>query len=152
RVVDRIGQTPVLVACSICFPASVAALIVVAGATSDTVPMLACATASGLSFPPLFATLRALMSTLAGGLVETAFALEAMLQEVFFIVGPLLVAVIVALASAQAALVAAAVLVAAATLAFASTTPSRRWVGAGPRQGRAGAFASAGVRTIVITS
>ena len=49
---------------------------------------------------------------LAGGLAETAFALEAIVQELFFIIGPLLVALIVAIASAQAALGVAAVLVA----------------------------------------
>jgi MFS family permease len=152
RMVDRIGQTPVLVACAIGFPASVAALIAVAGATHDAVPLLACAVGNGLTFPPLFATLRALITTLAGGLVETAFALEAMLQEVFFILGPLLVALIVAVANAQAALAVAAALVAAGTLAFASTAPSRHWERAREKRDRAGALASPGVRTIVMTS
>jgi MFS family permease len=152
RTIDRVGQPPVLVACAIGFPASVAALIAVAETTSQTVPLLACAVASGLTFPPLFATLRALISVLAGGLTETAFALEAMLQELFFIIGPLLVALIVAVASAQAALLVAAGLVAAGTLAFASTSPSRRWQRSGRTRGRAGALASAGIRTIVVTS
>jgi MFS family permease len=152
RTVDRIGQTPVLVACAVAFPVSVAGLIAVAQATPEAVPVLACAVVSGISFPPLFATLRALISVLAGGLAETAFALEAMLQEVFFIVGPLLVALIVALASAQAALVVAAVLAAAGTLAFASTAPSRRWERRGGGRAKARALASSGIRTIVMTS
>ncbi len=152
RMIDRVGQVPVLAACAAGFPASVAALIAVAESTTATVPVLACAVASGLTFPPLFATLRALIGVLAGGLAETAFALEAIVQELFFIIGPLLVAVIVAVASAQAALGAAAGLVAVGTLAFAAVSPSRQpnaTAGEGPR---VGALASPGVRTIVLTS
>ncbi len=125
RIVDRVGQTRVLAVCAAGFPASVAALIVVGEATPRTVPILACAVACGLTFPPLFATLRTLISGLAGGLIETAFALEAMLQELFFIIGPLLVALIMVFANAQTALVVAAAMVAGGTLAFAATTPSR---------------------------
>lgn len=88
RLIDRLGQTPVLVTCALAFPASVAALLAVAEHHAHTVPVLACAAASGLCFPPLFATMRALISELAGGLTETAFALEAVVQELFFI-GPL---------------------------------------------------------------
>jgi MFS-type transporter involved in bile tolerance (Atg22 family) len=95
--------------------------------TSRTLPLVACAAACGLAFPPLFATLRALISVLARGLAETAFALEAMVQELFFIIGPLLVALIVAIASAQAGLLVAAALVAGGKLAFAWTPPSREW-------------------------
>jgi MFS family permease len=150
RLIDRVGQTPVLVACAAGFPASVLALILVGEAGSGTVPIVACAVACGLAFPPLFATLRALMSVLAGELTETAFALEAMLQELFFILGPLLVAVIVAIASPQAALVAAAAMVTAGTLAFAATTASRSWRRGGGQAGRRSALVSAGIRTIVL--
>lgn len=152
RLIDRGFQLPVLAACAVGFPASVAALIAVAESTSATVPVLACAVASGITFPPLFATLRALIGALAGSLAETAFALEAIVQELFFIIGPLLVAVIVAVASAQAALGAAAGLVAAGTLAFAAVSPSRRPEGASRDRTRLGALASPGVRTIVLTS
>jgi MFS family permease len=152
RVVDRIGQTPVLLACAAAFPASVAALILVGEATTSTLPILACAVACGLAFPPLFATLRTLLSVLAGGLTETAFALEAMLQELFFIIGPLLVALIMVFANAQTALVVAAAMVAGGTLAFAATTPSRSWRRDGGGERRAGALISAGIRTIVLMS
>jgi MFS family permease len=152
RTIDRVGQTPVLVGCAIGFPASVAGLIAVGESTSLTLPLLACAVASGVAMPPLFATLRTLISELAGGLAETAFALEAMLQELFFILGPLLVALIVAVASAQAALAVAAGLVAAGTLAFASTPASRRWKRSVGEEPAPGALASAGIRTILMAS
>jgi MFS-type transporter involved in bile tolerance (Atg22 family) len=131
---------------------SVAALIVVADTGAQTVPVLACAVATGLAFPPLFATLRALISVLAGGLAETAFALEAIIQELFFIVGPLLVALIVAISTAEVALGTAAVLVAVGTLAFAATPASRQWRGGGEGGRRARALSSPGIRTIVLVS
>ena len=108
------------------------------------------AAATGITFPPLFATLRALIATLAGGLVDTAFALEAVIQELFFIVGPLLLALVVAVSTAQAALAVAAALVAAGTIAFAATPASRAWRRDRlERRSRAGALSSPGIRTIV---
>lgn len=153
RLIDRIGQTPVLVACAAGFPVSVAALLVVADSGGQTIPVLACAAATGVTFPPLFATLRTLITTLAGGLVETAFALEAVVQELFFILGPLLVAVVVAISTAEAALALSAALVAVGAVAFATTPASRHW-----RRDRdetrsgAGALSSPGIRTIVVSS
>ena len=152
RIIDRAGQTPVLIACAIAFPASVVGLVAVAESTSSTPAIVACAASTGLAFPPLFATLRALISSVAGALAETAFALEAMLQELFFILGPLLVALIVAIASRQAALAVAAVLTTIGTLAFAATEPSRRWRPSPPEQRHHRALASPGIRTILMTS
>jgi MFS family permease len=152
RLIDRRGQTLVLGACAIAFPASVAGLIAVAETEPHTVPVLACAAVTGLAFPPLFATLRALISVLAGGLAETAFALEAIVQELFFILGPLLVALIVAVATAEVALGAAAALVAVGTVAFASTRASRDWRRGAEAAGARRALSSPGIRTVVFTS
>jgi MFS family permease len=152
RLIDRIGQTPVLVSCAIGFPVSVAGLIAVANNGAATIPVLACSLATGVAFPPLFATLRALISELAGGLAETAFALEAIVQETFFLIGPLLVALIVAIATAEVALAAAAALVTVGTVGFAATPASRRWRHGARNDGARGALASPGVRTIVLVS
>jgi MFS family permease len=152
RVIDRVGQAPVLVSCAAAFPLSVAALIAVSNSGAQTIPVLACAFATGLAYPPLFATLRAMISVVAGGLAETAFALEAIIQELLFIVGPLLVALIVGIATAEIALGTAALLVTVGTLAFAATPASRQWGRRGERGRRAGALSSPGIRTIVIVS
>jgi MFS family permease len=153
RLVDRIGQTPVLLFCAAAFPASVGALIAVTEAWPHTVPIVACSFATGVAFPPLFATLRTLITAIVGGteLVEVAFALEAVIQETFFIVGPLLVAVCVALGSPKLALAVAAVLVVWGTLAFAAAPASRRWRG-GRTPGSRGALGSPGLRTLVVAS
>ena len=129
RLIDRLGQTRVLVSCAIVFPISVAALITVAEVQPEPLPLIACAIPFGISFPPLFAALRALLGQLAGraDLTESAYALEAVMQELFFISGPLLVAVLVAVASPQVALAAAAALTSVGTLAFAAMPASREW-------------------------
>ncbi len=155
RLIDRLGQTPVLVTCAIAFPISVAALIAVAEARPDPLPLIACAIPFGVSFPPLFAAFRALLTDMAGsdGLAASAFALEAIVQELFFISGPLLVALLVAVASPQAALGVAAGLTFAGTVAFAATPASRA---ARPQRGAqrpaARALASPGIRTLLFVS
>jgi MFS family permease len=155
RLIDRVGQTPVLVTCAVAFPASVAALVAVAETDPRPVPLCACAVAFGVSFPPLFAVLRSLLSTMAEGaeLTEAAFAMEAVLQELFFIGGPLLVAVLVAVSSPQVALAAAAAMSATGTLAFAASRASRAWRPQRSRGGAAaGALISPGMRTLLIVS
>ena len=153
RLIDRRGQGPVLVFCALTFPASAAALIAVAQTAPHAVPLIACAAAGGITYPPLFATLRALITSLIGssGLIESGFALEAVIQELFFIVGPLLVALLVALASPSAAIGVGAGLVLIGTLAFATTPASRSWRGQ-PRRTSAGALAIPGMRTVLVAS
>ncbi len=154
RLIDRIGQTPVLVFCGVAFPLSVAGLIAVASSVTDLLPLIACAIPFGVTYPPLFAATRALLTRMAGSedLAATAFAFEAIVQEAFFITGPLLVALLVAIASPQAALVFVAVVTSAGTLAFAATRASRSATGeAGPKR-LLGALASRGVRTLLVVS
>ena len=108
--------------------------------------------AAGASHPPLSASVRALWPQVlpAQHLREAAYAVEATLQELFFVTGPLLVAVI-ATFSPAAALLTTAALGLVGTLAFAATHPSRAARGRhrdAPRPGRA--MASGGLRTIVL--
>ena len=96
-------------------------------------PLVLCAIPFGVTYPPLFAATRALLTRMAGSedLAASAFAFEAIVQEAFFITGPLLVALLVAVASPQAALVFVAVVTSAGTLAFAATPASRSAHGRG---------------------
>lgn len=154
RLIDRIGQTQVLVVCAIAFPTSVAGLIAVAEFEPEPLPLIACAVPFGMFFPPLFPALRTLLGQIGHDeLVETAYALEAVMQELFFILGPLVVAVLATAASPQAALVAAAALTLVGTLAFAATPASRNWRGStSTEHSRVGALASSAIRTLVIVS
>jgi MFS family permease len=154
RLIDRLGQTPVLVGCAIAFPISAAALIAVAELEPELLPLMACAVPFGISFPPIFASLRALLGKLAGReLTESAYAFEAVTQEIFFIVGPLLVAVLVAAASPQVAMAVAAAMTCVGTLTFAALPPSREWRAEGDApHGWIGALASPGIRTLLVIS
>ena len=129
-------------------------LTVVASNVTDLLPLLACAIPFGVTYPPLFAATRALLTRMAGSedLAATAFAFEAIVQEAFFITGPLLVALLVAVASPQAALAFVAVVTSVGTLAFAATQRVASASGeAGPDQ-LLGALASPGVRTLLVVS
>jgi predicted MFS family arabinose efflux permease len=110
---------------------------------------------AGACQPPLAACIRALWPSLlrTPDLRDTAYALEAALQELFFVAGPLLVAVIVAFVSPGAAVVATALAALGGALAFATAPASRgaRGLAAGTGRTRGlGALQVPGVRTILL--
>ena len=87
----------------------------------------------------------------AAGLRETAYALEAWLQEFAFVLGPVLVGGIAALTSASVAMLVAGVLGLVGTLWFSLTPPvqaAHGHRGAGTHT-RRGALGSPGVRTVI---
>ena len=153
RFVDRLGQRAVLVPLGIAYAAVQVLFVVLARAGVGAVGLGVCAAAIGISIPPLGACMRALWADLAPSedLRETAYALEATLQEIFFVLGPLLTAVLAALVSPDAALLVAAACALGGTLALAATRASRRWHGgeADP-VGRLGALGAHGVRTVLL--
>lgn len=84
---------------------------------------------AGLSAPPLEGGLRALWPSVLSRneLVHTAYAMDAVAQEVMFTVGPLLVTLCAAAWSAQGALILLQVLGLAGALAVVTSPPSARW-------------------------
>jgi MFS family permease len=168
RLIDRTRQTPPLVACGLLHPAALSLLTLGALQRAPVAPLAATALLAGLTAPQLTSCVRVVWSELLSDELDrqAAFALDAVLLEAIFLLGPLLVAALVLLASAALALLVAAGLAAAGTLAFAATGPSRAWRGpARPRraqgrrrpQGRrpctlAGPPAAAGVRTVLLAT
>jgi MFS family permease len=150
RQVDRRGRRRVLVPRALGYAAVVCALAAIGAAGVPAVALGLVAAVAGVLLPPVGASVRSLLTALAPGeLRSTAFALEASLQEVFFVGGPLLVAL---LAAAHPALAVLGVAVAggAGTLLLSRLPPVRDTApaGAGPRT-RAGALASRGVRSVI---
>src|SRR4051794_15454822 len=96
RRVDRLGQTRVLLPRGVLYPAGLAAVTVAAAADAPTGMLAALTAACGLVLPPMSACMRTLWPSLvpSDDLRSTAYALEAALQELFFLGGPLLLAVI----------------------------------------------------------
>jgi MFS family permease len=151
RRVDRLGPARVLGVRAIVYPSCMAAVIALALLDAGLAPIALAATVGGLAMPPLAATVRIVWPRLAPDeLRSTAYALEAALQELFFLGGPLLAAGLAALQPvAGVAGAGAASLVgtmATSRLPPVRETPASRHGGAG----LLGALGSQGVRTVVL--
>ncbi len=92
RLIDRIGQAPVLIAATIIYNLSTGALITTVLLEAPFTVTLLAAVGVGLGFSSAGAAVRARWSHRLSGtpLLNTAFAWEAVLDEVVFIVGPVL--------------------------------------------------------------
>lgn len=133
RVADRWGQAPVLVAASVIFAAGTALILTTAGGPTG-VAMLSAAVA-GLGAPQTGNMARRRWSHLLAAdraRLTTAFALEAVLDEAVFIVGPVLVTFLTISVAESAGLLVAAVCSCAGSWALAvqrsSAPPTHRGV------------------------
>jgi MFS family permease len=151
RLVDRYGQTRVLVPVAAANPLALTALVVAAQAGAAPALLGAIGAICGASVPALGACMRALWRTLVpdSALRLSAFALDAVLIETAFIVGPLLTAVVVSAASPAAAVMMNAGLTLAGTGTFALSRASRRWRGEPHDGGWAGPLAAPRVALLV---
>jgi len=152
RLIDRFGQTPSLLATALAFPAALVGLVLAADARAA--PALLCGLGAlvGLALPPIMAAMRTLWARLVPRreLLESAYALETVLQELFFLGGPLLVAVCVAVGSPSLAALVAAGCGSLGALAFAASPVSRAWRGEARAPGdRLGPLRAPGLRTLV---
>ena len=153
RLVDRVGQTRVLAGCAAASALGFGALAA-AGGRVPPVVLAGLAALAGASIPPVGACMRALWSDLLGhdGRLQAAFAVESTVQELIFVVGPPLVALLAAAFSPAAALVGTAALLLLGVGSFAATPASRAWR---PRRRRvadwAGALRSPGIRAVLAT-
>jgi len=152
RLVDRRGQARILLTRAVVFPALLLGVCLLALLGAPLVLIGLAAAAAGALMPPVGASLRALWPRMFGDpeLRAAAYALEASLQEITFIVGPLLVALLTAASSPAVALGVAAVLGGAGTLLIALAEPVRAWRPDDERHtSLLGALASRGVVTLV---
>jgi hypothetical protein len=127
-------------------------IVVLAAPGADAAPLIACALLAGAAFPPSSSLVRVQYPVLLAArpeLLQTAFALDSVLTESIFTVGPLLTAALVATVSPSAALLVSAVAVLLGTFALMAALPP-----VVPRTqertgGRLGALAAPGIRTLV---
>lgn len=155
RLIDREGQTRVLLAAVSVHAAGLVALVALGLSGAPLGALLACAVAAGVA-PPVSACLRPLLGELAGrddALRAAAYAVDSILLELVFIAGPLLTGIIVALWSPQAALVTAAGVGTAGVALFTAQPPSRHWRGrVVASRRRAGPLVAPGMRTLAIAA
>jgi MFS family permease len=153
RQVDRRGAARVLWVRMILY-STLFGLVALLGAVQAPIGVIALvAAAAGLTLAPVSSVLRSIWPAVAGvDGAKTAYALDAALQEVIFVGGPLIVALLATI-DPVAAVAGAAVLAAVGTLAFVRLPPVRR---AGPAEeqhrSRLGALSAVGVRTIALLS
>ena len=156
RLVDRRGQARILLRRAVIFPAFLGGVCSLALLDAPLALVGVSAAAAGVLTPPVGASLRSLWPRMFadGELRAAAYALEASLQEITFVVGPLLVALLTTAASPVLALGVAAAAGGIGTALIALAEPVRAWR---PEQERhaasiLGALESRGVVTIVSLS
>jgi MFS family permease len=154
RLADRVGQTRVLLPLAFAYPAAFCGLALLAVRDAPVVALAVCAALAGATLPPIGACMRALWPSMLSDdeLRDTAYALESWMQELFFIVGPLIVAALAAVGPPWAAVVVAAGLCAVGTVWFALTPPVRAAERSPRSHSRAGALGSIAVRTVILAS
>jgi MFS family permease len=153
RLVDRFGQPRVLVPSSVLNAAAVAALVLAARDGAPTWAIAALAWAGGAALPPLGACMRSIWATTFAGDARarnTAYTFESMMAELFYIVGPAITTLLIALSSPTTALLLAIAMSAAGTLGFATAALSRGWRSAHASRPRGGALAAPGMRTLML--
>ncbi|MDQ0603130.1 putative MFS family arabinose efflux permease [Streptomyces canus] len=149
RLVDLYGQPRVQLPAAV---ASALAMVAFAFTGPDTLAAACAAVAlAGLFTPPLEGGLRALWPSVLRkeGQVHTAYAMDAVAQEVMFTLGPLLVTVCTSLWSARAALLVLNVIGVLGALSVVVSRPSRGWRSA-PREAHwLGALRSPGLLALL---
>jgi MFS family permease len=149
RLVDLRGQPRVQLPAAL---VSALAMTVLALSGTDPLPLAYAAVAvAGLFTPPLEGGLRALWPTVLRReeQVPTAYAMDAVAQEVMFTAGPLLVTACVSLWSERAALLVLNLLGVLGALWVVSSPPSRAWRSA-PREAHwLGALRSPGLLALL---
>lgn len=108
RLIDRLGRHRVLLRCSLLYAAMATLLVLGADMHAPAVALVVLAAGVGATLPPIAPSLRALMRDVFAdsGVRERAYALESVAQELVWIAGPLLVALLVAFGSPAVAVLA----------------------------------------------
>ena len=155
RLVDRRGAR-MLMPLALVHAAAVLAIWGLGSVDAPTAAILAVALAAGASFPPSGALLRSRFPELLEDdeLVHGAYALDSVNIEISFVAGPLITAVIVALAGPELALMASACFVVLGTALFLSRLPGER---AGRHEARRyagilGALGEPAIRMVALTT
>ena len=138
RIIDRRGPRAVLLATGVVCPLALLVLLLADRLALPITGMVAAAAVAGAFAPPLTGMMRTLWRYRFDDEDQrkTAFALDAVLIELAFTLGPMLVAALLAGASPKIAFAAACLLVAAAVPVFALSPALRYWrepSGAGQR-------------------
>lgn len=152
RLVDRTGPRA-LIGLAAVHAAGLIALVILGVQGAPATALVAAALLAGAALPPTSSVLRAMYPALIGDdedLQRSAFALDSVLTETIFLVGPLITAALVATADPAAALVVSAAAVSVGTTAFVVALPAAEESETTSGAGVLGALTSPGIRTLVL--
>ena len=152
RLVDRRGQTAVLLGGALVAGAALAATAALP-AGAPVALLVALAVVLGLSAPPVGACMRAILPAVVRDreALRAAYAAESAAIELTWVAGPPLVLVVAVAWSTAAALVLAGAVLVAGTAAFAAQPASRAWRPApAPERARGGSLRAPAMRTLVV--
>jgi len=151
RLVDRFGQTRVIVPTALGGTVAIAALVAATLAGAPLGVLMAIGAIAGAVSASLLPAMRPLWADLVDHprQLGVAYAMQAVLTEVVFILGPLAAAALIALGSPAAAVLVIAAARLTGMLAFAATPASRGWRTERRERHWTGALASAGIVTLV---
>jgi MFS family permease len=155
RFVDRVGARRVLLPVAILHALALGAIVGFAELSAPSFVLLVCGFLAGFAVPPTSSVLRSQWTDLLEPhLHQAAYALDSTMIELIFISGPLLTAIIAAIANPAAALIVSAFAVITGTAIFTSLEPTRKFRAADGTGERhfLGALASPGVRALVLMS
>jgi MFS family permease len=152
-LVDRAGQTRVLLGAAAGQATLLVALVLTVQAGAAVSVIVAVAALAGAAQPPIAGCIRALWSQVACDkeTLETAYALDATTQEVIWTLGPLLVGFTVVLVSPAAAVLLCAAITVCGTSFFAASKLSSGWRADPGERSHASALASPGLRALLGT-
>ncbi len=149
RLVDQAGRGRVLVPLAAAQACTYVALVLSAGA--GVAVLIVLSALAGALLPPIAPVVRVLLQETFDGPAarETAYALEAVLQELVWITGPLLVAMVIAFTSARGAIVLLGAVCLSGTSLFVRSPLVRAASGSGVRRDRRSALASPELRALL---
>jgi MFS family permease len=129
RIIDRSGPRLVLTASAAAFPTALCALVAATHLAQSTSLNLVLGFIAGASFPPITVCMRTFFRQRLRdeALLGAAYSLEAVLIELIFIAGPMLVALLVAIATPAAAVLLAALCGASGTVLFLRSPALAQW-------------------------
>jgi MFS family permease len=151
RLVDRFGRLRVLTPTAIGQGVALAALVVGAHGHAGAVVLVLLSGLAGALVPPIAPTVRALMGEVFSdpAVRETAYALDSVAQELVWITGPLIAALIITVASPADAVLVVAVVCICGTLLFVHSPLARDRAVGGSRHERIPALASLRLRALL---
>lgn len=150
RLVDRFGQSRILLPDAVGYLAGTIVLAWAAAGGSAVWLLVAAALATGACYPPVTASSRVLLSRLfpTGQLRETAFAVSSISVELGFVVGPVLAVWVAELGRPGWSVVLAGLFSAVGSAGYAGTAAARATPPRIGRRPRGGALRAPGVRVI----